>query len=100
VPTKRIGDLPVGVTPGDSDALPRDNSSMTLAEFEAALSGDTPPKVSPLLVAWWRDARGDWDRAHTIAQDIEGEPAALVHAFLHRKEDDLGNAAYWYRRAR
>jgi hypothetical protein len=22
-----------------------------------------------------------------------------VHAYLHRKEGDLGNAAYWYRRA-
>jgi hypothetical protein len=29
--------------------------------------------------------------------------AALVtgwHAYLHRKEGDAGNAAYWYRRAR
>jgi hypothetical protein len=25
--------------------------------------------------------------------------AILVHAYLHRKEGDLGNAAYWYRRA-
>jgi hypothetical protein len=23
-----------------------------------------------------------------------------VHAYLHRKEGDLGNAGYWYRRAR
>jgi hypothetical protein len=23
-----------------------------------------------------------------------------VHAYLHRKEGDPGNAAYWYRRAR
>jgi hypothetical protein len=23
-----------------------------------------------------------------------------VHAYLHRKEGDAGNAAYWYRRAR
>jgi hypothetical protein len=22
-----------------------------------------------------------------------------VHAYLHRKEGDLGNAGYWYRRA-
>jgi hypothetical protein len=23
----------------------------------------------------------------------------MTHAYLHRKEGDLGNAAYWYRRA-
>ena len=23
----------------------------------------------------------------------------MVHAYLHRKEGDAGNAAYWYRRA-
>ena len=25
---------------------------------------------------------------------------AWIHAYLHRQEGDLGNAAYWYRRAR
>lgn len=25
--------------------------------------------------------------------------AAWVHAYLHRVEDDAGNAAYWYHRA-
>jgi hypothetical protein len=26
-------------------------------------------------------------------------PGNWVHAYLHRKEGDLGNAGYWYRRA-
>ena len=47
---------------------------------------------------WW-DAKGDWHRAHEIAQDIESETGSLVHAYLHRKEGDAGNAGYWYRRA-
>jgi len=34
------------------------------------------------------------------AQEDESEAGALVHAYLHRKEGDAGNAAYWYRRAR
>lgn len=38
--------------------------------------------------------------AHTIVQDIESSGAAAIHAYLHRKEGDLGNAGYWYRRAR
>jgi hypothetical protein len=31
--------------------------------------------------------------------DDDGRDAAWVHAYLHRVEGDLGNAAYWYRRA-
>ena len=73
---------------------------MTLDEFRATLSRAHPPDVPPLLRALWHDAKGDWERAHTIAQDIDDASAAWVHAYLHRKEGDPGNAAYWYRHAR
>jgi hypothetical protein len=72
---------------------------MTLEEFRATLSAANPPDVSPALVALWHDARGDWERAHNIAQDVDDACGAWVHAYLHRKEGDLGNAGYWYRRA-
>ena len=72
---------------------------MTLAEFKATLSSTTPPAVPPLLVALWHDARGDWEHAHRVAQEIDDRHGAWVHAYLHRKEGDLGNAAYWYGRA-
>jgi hypothetical protein len=72
---------------------------VTVDEFRATLAAHHPPLVSPLLRALWHDARGDWDGAHSIAQDIDDAGAAWVHAYLHRKEGDLGNAAYWYRRA-
>ena len=73
---------------------------MTLKEFEASLMSDGPPASSPpLLLALWHDRRGDWDRAHQIAQEIETSNGAWVHAYLHRKEGDLSNARYWYRRA-
>ena len=72
---------------------------MTLDDFKATLTDDTPPRVSAALVALWQDARGDWDAAHTTAQDIDDQTGAWVHAYLHRKEGDEGNAAYWYRRA-
>jgi len=72
---------------------------MTLAEFRASLTNAKPPSLPPLLVALWHDATGDWDAAHRVAQEIEDEAGAWVHAYLHRKEGDLGNAAYWYRRA-
>ena len=52
-----------------------------------------------LLRALELDRAGDWDAAHGIVQEIESVYSYLVHAYLHRKEGDLGNAAYWYRRA-
>ena len=32
-------------------------------------------------------------------QRLDGPLAGWVHAYLHRKEGDPSNAAYWYRRA-
>jgi hypothetical protein len=73
---------------------------MTLKEFEASLTSEQPPSSSPpLLQALWYERRGDWDRAHQIAQEIETPDGAWVHAYLHRREGDLSNARYWYRRA-
>jgi len=72
---------------------------MTINEFRATLEQPSPPKLSPALVALWYDAKGDWDAAHNTAQGVEDDTGAWVHAYLHRKEGDDGNAAYWYRRA-
>lgn len=73
---------------------------MTLDEFRATLAEAAPPDVSPALRALWHDARGDWAAAHAVAQDIEDATGAWIHAYLHRKEGDSGNAAYWYGQAR
>ena len=73
---------------------------MEFDEFRASLSDPAPPADLTLaLRALWADGRGDWDGAHRIAQDIDGPAGAWVHAYLHRKEGDLGNAGYWYRQA-
>jgi hypothetical protein len=68
---------------------------MTVMDFEKAAAG----KFEGALLALWWDAKGDWERAHEVAQDVSGADGAWVHAYLHRKEGDLGNAAYWYRQA-
>jgi len=74
--------------------------AMTYEEFYRSLeNGEPPPGMSPLLEALWWDAKGDWRRAHNIAQDVESADAAWVHAYLHRKEGDDLNAGYWYRKA-
>ena len=73
---------------------------MTLDDFKRTVSdGPLPDNISPALRALWHDARGDWNAAHETAQSVENEDGAWVHAYLHRKEGDAANAAYWYRRA-
>jgi hypothetical protein len=73
---------------------------MTLDEFKISLKQPAPPPgLRATLVALWHDARGDWNTAHRVAQDVDDEEGSWVHAYLHRKEGDVGNAAYWYRRA-
>ena len=72
-----------------------------LDRFMGSLDRTAPePGLSLALQALWWDAREDWQRAHECAQADESEAGALVHAYLHRKEGDAANAAYWYRRAR
>ena len=72
---------------------------MTIEEFRASLEHSEPPPVGHALIALWHDAKGNWTRAHEVAQDVDDATGAWVHAYLHRKEGDLGNAGYWYRRA-
>ncbi len=73
---------------------------MSFAEFQATFAGQAPPPgLSPALTALWHDAREDWKKAHQAAQNDASPAGAWVHAYLHRKEGDLGNAGYWYARA-
>lgn len=58
-----------------------DSSKITLDDFRKSLTAT------------------DWTRAHEAAQQDEGREGSWVHAYLHRKEGDQGNAAYWYSRA-
>ncbi len=74
---------------------------MTLEQFvnSIATGAASSSSLSDPLRALWHERRGDWKRAHQIAQDAAGREGAWVHAYLHRKEGDLRNARYWYRRS-
>jgi hypothetical protein len=74
---------------------------MTFSDLEAAVAARHPLAAdAPVLVrALWCDATGDWDGAHSLAQEVETPDGAWVHAYLHRREGDIDNAGYWYRRA-
>jgi hypothetical protein len=72
---------------------------VTFDEFSATLTHAEPPQLSRPLQALWHAAKDNWGEAHRIAQDIDAADGAWVHAHLHRKEGDIGNARYWYQRA-
>jgi len=73
---------------------------VNLSDFKQTLQQENPPVgLKPLLLALWHDAKGHWEQSHNIVSEIETKDAALIHAYLHRKEGDIWNADYWYRRA-
>ena len=73
---------------------------MNFEEFKKSLIASSPPQdVSVYLQSLWYDAKNDWNKAHEIIQNAEDKTASWIHAYLHRKEGDTGNADYWYNRA-
>ena len=74
---------------------------MSFEEFVESVSLESAPSglSGPLLALWW-DKKGDWERAHEEAQRAGSREGDWVHAYLHRKEGDEGNASYWYARCR
>ncbi len=73
---------------------------MTTTSFTESLSKDELPQTSSVyLDSLWYAGKGDWNKAHTLIQDVEDKNAAWIHAYLHRQEGDNSNADYWYRRA-
>jgi hypothetical protein len=66
---------------------------------QSLLQTEPPINLSLPLKSLWYDAKGDWHTAHDLINDLEDKTSAWVHAYLHRKEGDIGNAGYWYRRA-
>lgn len=73
---------------------------MEYSHFNYSLDmGHAPDEFSPELKAMWYERKGDWEKAHSIVQDLNSKYAAWVHGYLHRKEGDRQNAAFWYNQA-
>ena len=73
---------------------------MNLISFKESLAENSPPQnLSIYLKALWHERKDNWDKAHRLVQDLEDKNASWIHAYLHRREGDTGNADYWYRRA-
>ncbi len=74
---------------------------ISLDDFKKTIPGRPAPPASYsiYLQALWYDAKGEWNQAHNLIDDLENTVANRLHAYLHRKEGDESNAAYWYHRA-
>jgi len=68
--------------------------------FRESTRQETPPDglSAPLAALWW-DAKGDWETAHNLVDELETKEGMAVHAYLHRKQGASSNADYWYERA-
>ena len=73
---------------------------MRAEEFRGTVAASEPPAglSAPMQALWW-DAKGDWARAHGLVDELETADGMAVHAYLHRKEGEVWNADYWYKRA-
>ena len=73
---------------------------MTYDEFILSIENDEQPNNMPVqLQALWYDAKGNWNKAHSLIDSLDDGTSCWVHAYLHRKEGDISNADYWYRKA-
>lgn len=76
-------------------------NQMKKPSFIESLETDSEPPESlgtELQSLWWIK-KGNWEKAHDLAQDAGTRNGDWIHAHLHRVEGDLGNASYWYSRA-
>ena len=71
---------------------------MTVEEF-VRQNARQIKNYSLALQALWHDYQDNWHQSHSLIDSARDKDSAWVHAYLHRKEGDLGNARYWYRRS-
>ncbi len=74
---------------------------MTAAELRDSATRDSaaPQGLSNEALALWHTKKGQWDEAHSIAQDIHSPMGSWIHALLHVIEGDQWNADYWFSKA-
>ncbi len=73
---------------------------MNFEEYLKSIDNDSPSsQLSETLTSLWWDKKGNWDRAHTIAQDIPTNEGTLLRSSRRLCEGVLWNADYWYSRA-
>ena len=77
-----------------------------MTDLADSLNNFSPPDTlsDPLKALWWLRKGGlktgaEWERAHAICQEGEGQHGYdYVHALAHWIEGDTWNSDYWYGR--
>ena len=60
---------------------------MTLEEFRSThRTASSATGTLAALRAMWEDAKGNWNGAHAIAQEIEDQTGSWIHAYLHERK--------------
>jgi hypothetical protein len=70
------------------------NHQLDAALNQAGLTGARAELVRTVILLW----HDHLDAAHAIVQNDETKDGSYIHAILHRREPDYGNAKYWFRR--
>jgi hypothetical protein len=92
--------LPLLEEPGPADLGPGPRAgvwpSARVRSTVEGLLGRSPARdrIAALLLLW----HDHHDEAHAIVQDMLDRDGSLIHAILHRREPDFGNASYWFHR--
>ena len=95
--TARPPALRVVPRPGTRDADAVRAEAVAHALSSRAHGAENRNRVLAGLALLWHD---HWEQAHDAAQSHEGETDHdLLHAILHRRETDYGNAGYWFGQA-
>jgi hypothetical protein len=92
--TARPPALRLAPRPGTRDAVTVRAESAARGLPAATPDAARRNRVLEGLALLWHD---HWEASHEIAQAQEGDADHdLLHAILHRRESDYGNAGYWF----
>jgi hypothetical protein len=91
--TPELAALGPGPRPG-CKSIPDLEKELTAIFRTGKLSTQSQALIRATIFLW----HDHLDKAHSLAQDVSTIDGSLIHAIMHRREPDYGNAKYWFHR--